>query len=153
NGVLVPSAREPDTLFDPWGTVKGPGPSPKLNAFAYCIQTKELLHIENALESPFLPPGALVRSFTIAPVTAGTVSGILYLGATRPVPWPYTVAQAAISLADQLALYMVFQRQLVDSRAIQEELRASVTERARLLLDFQHQLRTPIYIARNSLEA
>ncbi len=127
--------------------------TPKLNAFRYALINSEVLHVERAATSAFLPPaGPSVSSFTVAPVRSKNPQGILYFAATQNVPWPRTIADAAGSAADQMGLYLFFQEQILGLRDVKEKLERSAKQQAQLFLDFQHQLRTPIVIARNSLD-
>ena len=161
NGLLVrvepnvaPVLRQTATLEDPRTLAfRDLDAAPKRNAFRYALSTRSVLHVEEARISAFLPPaGPPVRSFTVAPVMAKETHGVLYFAATQAVSWPSTIAKAASSLAGQLGLYLSFQRQILGLKEVQEKLQESAQEQAQLFLDFQHQLRTPIYVSRNSLD-
>jgi len=133
-------------------SVEEPAGSVKHNAFRYSLVTPSVLHVERAYVSPFVPPGRPVLSFTVAPVITKDARGVLYFAATQEVSWPGAISSAASALADQLALYLSFQRQILGLKDVQDKLQKSAHEQAQFFLDFQHQLRTPIYIARNSLD-
>jgi signal transduction histidine kinase len=124
------------------------------NAFQYALSTSSVLHLAEAGKSPFFVPSiANAVSFTVAPVIARTGSnGVLVFASSAPVPWPATISNAASFLAEQLALYLAAHQQILAFNHAQSRLQNSVQEQADLLLDFQHQLRTPINIARNSAE-
>jgi signal transduction histidine kinase len=124
----------------------------KRNAFRYALRTPDVLHVDQVVHSAFAAPEGTAISFTVAPVLAEGASGVLYLAATESVAWPPTISIAARSLADQLALYLTFHFQARKEEAANARIKKSADEQAALFLDFQHQLRTPINIARNSLE-
>ncbi len=125
------------------------------NAFIYSFKNRCVLHEKTAATSPYPPPSGKhkLASFTVAPVRISQQpQGVLYFAATRPVPWPDTISNTAAFLAEQLALYLTFHFQMMSLREVQTKLAASVQEQGELLLDFQHQLRTPINIAKNSAD-
>jgi signal transduction histidine kinase len=127
--------------------------SKKQNAFRYALNNPMVLHQRQADTSPFSPPGAdSLASFTVAPVIGQGARGVLLFAASSRVAWPDTICSASMFLAEQLALYLSLNLQFLGLREVQEKLERSALEQVQLLLDFQHQLRTPINIARNSLD-
>ena len=130
----------------------------KSDAALYVLSNGKPLHVEDAVRSPFYWPEApLLRSFTAVPITKQDPSGpmilgAIILGATKQVAWPRLIENSLSFLAGQLALYLSFTQQLQSYRQAQEQLATSLDEQGQLLLDFQHQLRTPINIAKNSAD-
>ena len=80
------------------------------------------------------------------------VRGALLFASSKPTPWPDTIANISAFLADQFALYLAFDEQMRHMKDAQTELEGSVQERANLLMDFQHQLRSPLRISVNSIK-
>jgi signal transduction histidine kinase len=128
--------------------------SHKLNAFRYVLENKTCLKVAgDAKKRTFeLPTGARTACFAVAPVLGQGLRGVLLFGAANPAPWPDSIAGAASFLAEQLALYLGFNRQILQMREAQRQITESAEQQAQLFLDFQHQLRTPINITRNSVE-
>ena len=89
---------------------------------------------------------------TLAPiVTTGTI-GILLLATRQAASWPEFISSSAIFFAAQLALYLSFRDQLLKAKESERRMIKALDEQGQLFLDFQHQLKSPIKIARNSAE-
>jgi signal transduction histidine kinase len=126
----------------------------KRDAFRDALHPPSVVHVPDPAQSNLsLPNGRGIACYTLAPVITDARCGILLLASTRLVAWPDAVSVAAASLAEQLALYFAFHRQISGLNEAQNKLESSVREQAQLLLDFQHQLRTPISIAKNSVDS
>ena len=110
----------------------------RLNAFWVIWSTKNDLYIPESSASGFrLPDHMGCRSFTAAPIMVDDEPRGVLAMITIDRPQPKSIRAIATFIARQLALYDALRRQL-------QALEDAYKTQGDLLLDFQHQIRSPV---------